>query len=76
MKTMLTTVTSVLSAMAITLISAPGQVAHGQDAEAIEEVVVTGSRIRRNPLDEAAAIMEVGRSDLERTGLTRCRICR
>ena len=38
--------------------------------EALEEVVVTGSRIRRDPLDEAVAIMEIGTQDIERTGLT------
>jgi iron complex outermembrane receptor protein len=67
---MLATATSVLSAVAITLISGPAQIAYGQDDDVMEEVVVTGSRIRRNPLDEAAAIMDVGRDDLERTGLT------
>lgn len=38
--------------------------------EELEEVVVTGSRIRRDPLNEAAAVMELGTADLERTGLT------
>ncbi len=38
--------------------------------EELEEVVVTGSRIRRDPLNEAAAVMEVGTADLNRTGLT------
>jgi len=36
----------------------------------MEEVVVTGSRIRRNPLNEPVAIMEIGASDIEETGLT------
>ncbi len=39
-------------------------------AQELEEVVVTGSRIRRDPLNEAAAVMELGTADLERTGLT------
>jgi iron complex outermembrane receptor protein len=50
---------------------APVQLAFAQDADAlIEEVVVTGSRIRRNPLDESAAIMDLSQADLDRTGLT------
>jgi iron complex outermembrane receptor protein len=44
--------------------------AAGESNELIEEVVVTGSRIRRNPLDEPVAIMDIGTEDLERTGLT------
>ncbi len=39
-------------------------------AEDLEEVVVTGSRIRRDPLNEAAAVMELGTVELQRTGLT------
>lgn len=39
-------------------------------AEPIEEVVVTGSRIRRNPLNEPAAVMELSEADLDKTGLT------
>jgi iron complex outermembrane receptor protein len=41
-----------------------------QEADEMEEVVVTGSRIRRNPLDESVAIMEIGAGDIESTGLT------
>lgn len=44
--------------------------AQQQDADTVEEVVVTGSRIRRNPLNEPTAIMEISSSDLEHTGLT------
>jgi len=36
----------------------------------VEEIVVTGSRIRRNPLDEPAAVMELDEDYLEQTGLT------
>ena len=54
--------------------SAPLQPAGAQEPaaadETLEEVVVTGSRIRRNPLNEAAAVMDVSSSDLDRTGLT------
>ena len=49
---------------------APAEVANGQEAEAVEEVVVTGSRIRRDPLNEATAITELGYQDIEETGLT------
>lgn len=38
--------------------------------EAVEEVVVTGSRIRRNPLDQAVAIMDISAADLNRSGLS------
>lgn len=55
-------------AMALTgVASTPAQAAQ---AEAIEEVVVTGSRIRRNPLDEPAAVMELDEDYFDQTGLT------
>ena len=46
------------------------EVAFGEEAEAIEEVVVTGSRIRRDPLNEPTAVMELGRDELVNTGFT------
>ena len=50
--------------------SAPAQVpVDGPDA-VIEEVVVTGSRIRRDPINEAAGILRIGSEQLENTGLT------
>jgi len=36
----------------------------------LEEVVVTGTRIRQNPLDAAAPVMNLDAADLERTGLS------
>lgn len=48
----------------------PTAVTYGQDAEVMEEVVVTGSRIRRNPLNEPTAIMEIGTEELKKTGVT------
>lgn len=36
----------------------------------LEEIVVTGSRIRRNPLTESAPIMEIGVDQLNQTGVT------
>ena len=61
------------AALVISVFSINAETAYSQgtDAEeALEEVVVTGSRIRRDPLNEAVAIMEVGSQDLDRTGLT------
>lgn len=36
----------------------------------IEEVVVTGSRIMRDPVNEPTAIMQIAAAGLARTGLT------
>jgi len=57
-------------ALALSLAVAPADIAQAQEAEEIEEVVVTGSRIRRSPLDQPVAIMEIGAGDIESTGLT------
>ena len=58
------------SALVLSLAVAPADLARAQEAEALEEVVVTGSRIRRNPLDEPVAIMEIGAAEIEQTGMT------
>ena len=58
------------SALVLSLALAPADLARAQEAEAMEEVVVTGSRIRRNPLDEPVAIMDITAGDIEKTGLT------
>ena len=58
------------AALVLSLAIAPADLASAQEAEAMEEVVVTGSRIRRNPLDEPVAIMEIGKGDIEQTGAT------
>ena len=58
------------SALVLSLSLAPADVVQAQEADAMEEVVVTGSRIRRNPLNDAVAIMEIGAGDIESTGLT------
>jgi iron complex outermembrane receptor protein len=60
----------VASALVLSLAVTPANIAQAQEAEELEEVIVTGSRIRRNPLDESVAIMEIGASDIEETGLT------
>jgi len=38
--------------------------------DTLEEVVVTGSRIRRNPLDEASPVLQISKEDINRSGLT------
>ena len=40
------------------------------EAGALEEVVVTGSRIRKNPLNEPAPVLNISDGDLDATGLT------
>lgn len=56
---------------AVFVYSAPIALAQDAGADAtLEEVVVTGSRIRRDPLSEAAAIMEINRDSLDQTGVT------
>ena len=59
-----------LASLALTLSALPPQLAYGQEAESIEEVIVTGSRIRRDPLNEPTAVMELGREDLVNSGFT------
>lgn len=64
----------VYAAFALSLAAIAPQVAKAQqDAtaeEAVEEVVVTGSRIRRNPLDEGSPVLQISEQDLDRSGLT------
>ena len=66
-----TSLSVVLAAtLGLTATTAPVEIAYGQDAEELEEVVVTGSRIRRDPLNEATAIMELGYDDIKNSGQT------
>ena len=58
------------SALVLGMTLAHAETSHAQGADEMEEVVVTGSRIRRNPLDQPVAIMEIGAGDIENTGLT------
>ena len=55
-------------ALIIFLTGVAWQSASAQDAtsDEIEEVVVTGTRIRQNPLDAASPIMNIDASDLQR----------
>jgi len=60
-------------ALVLSVFALPDQVAIAQDVgddDALEEVVVTGSRIRRDPLNEATAIMDIGADKLDQTGFT------
>ena len=61
---------AVTTALIVSLAAAPANVSYAQEAEAVEEIVVTGSRIRRNPLDQPVAIMEISAGAIEQTGLT------
>lgn len=64
------TAATVTTSLLLGLVALPTQLVSAQEAEEIDEVVVTGSRIRRNPLDSAAAITDIGEQDLDRSGLT------
>ena len=58
-------------AASLTLITIPFDVVYAQEeAEELEEVIVTGSRIRRDPLTEPTAIMELDSQDILNTGKT------
>jgi iron complex outermembrane receptor protein len=46
------------------------QIAYAQDDELMEEVVVTGSRIRRDPLDESSPMMDISSETLGKSGVT------
>ncbi|CAM2009393.1 TonB-dependent receptor [Acanthopleuribacter pedis] len=41
-----------------------------EEVQVAEEITVTGSRIRKNPLNEPAPVMELEKEDLEKSGLT------
>lgn len=48
----------------------PAQVAFAQDTEEVEEVIVTGSRIRQDPLSDSGPVMQISSEDIARSGLT------
>ena len=70
MKTLLTTAGLCAAALGALAAAIPLQSAHAQSEEALEEVIVTGSRIRRDPLNEPTAIMEISAGDIQKTGMT------
>jgi len=60
-------------ALTLSVITVQVQDAEAQDIEVdktMEEVVVTGSRIRRDPLTEAAPIINISANKLDQTGVT------
>ena len=62
---------AVSAALVMGLAITPAKLTFAQDAdEAVEEVIVTGSRIRRDPLNEVVAIMEIGSEKLDQSGFT------
>lgn len=62
--------TLTLAVAAATAVWGQQALAQNNSTETLEEVVVTGSRILRNPLNEAAPVMDISSEDMERTGLT------
>ncbi|MEQ9561208.1 MAG: TonB-dependent receptor, partial [Woeseiaceae bacterium] len=70
MKIHVTMAGALMTALAFSWSDAQAQSSNTDGASEIEEVVVTGSRIRRNPLDEAAAIMDINRDDINKSGVT------
>jgi iron complex outermembrane receptor protein len=70
MKYLVSSAGALCAALAINLSTVSVQTVRAQESEALEEVVVTGSRIRRDPLNEAAAIMDISRDDINNSGKT------
>ncbi|MFQ6005230.1 MAG: TonB-dependent receptor plug domain-containing protein [Woeseia sp.] len=73
MKCFVSTAGGLSAALALSISTVPIPEAGAQDVavdDTIEEVVVTGSRIRRDPLSEAAAVMELTSDRLDHTGVT------
>lgn len=61
---------TLILAVATTELTSGEEVSTSEAADVVEEVVVTGSRIRRDPLNEPTAITELDTEDLVNTGLT------
>ena len=55
--------------LAFTLITST-QAVLAQDDAVLEEIVVTGSRILRNPMDQPTAVMDISSESLDKTGAT------
>ena len=60
----------VAAILILDLAAMPTQLVFAQGAEEVEEVVVTGSRIRRDPLDDTGPVLQVSTEDIERSELT------
>ncbi|HJV41670.1 TonB-dependent receptor plug domain-containing protein, partial [Caulobacter sp.] len=63
-----TTMLGSLAAFAPTVTLAQTAPAAAQDATSVEEVVVTGSRIRRDPTNSPTPLIQVSRDDVVATG--------
>lgn len=71
MRIIRTTLSGSALALSLTLLAAPSDDVLAQDdATPVEEVIVTGSRIRRDPLSDATPITEISIGDIQKTGLT------
>lgn len=71
MKNPITTAGGLCAALAVSLIAVPVPQAAAQSSgadEAVEEVVVTGSRIRQNPLDARTPVQILSAEDMETSG--------
>ena len=60
---------ALLSACAVMTMTGAATTAMSQEAE-VEELIVTGSRIRQNPLEARTPIMNLSEADIERSGRT------
>ena len=60
---------TVLAAAVATALAVGQDLAQAQDTE-VEELIVTGSRIRQDPLDRDAPVLTVSDRDVRQTGLT------
>lgn len=70
MKSLIGTAGIASAALVLGMAVLPPHQAFAQEADELEEIVVTGSRIRRNPLDQPVAIMDISAEQIERAGLT------
>ena len=70
MKTIMYVVGGLSVGLATSLAFTPLQEARAQEADAIEEVVVTGSRIRQDPLSESGPVLRISEEDILKSGLT------
>lgn len=74
MKNLVPRAGALCASLALAISITPMQVAQAQESaaaeEAVEEVVVTGSRIRKSPLEESSPILNISEQDLDRSGLT------
>ncbi|MGI9288049.1 MAG: TonB-dependent receptor domain-containing protein [Pseudomonadales bacterium] len=62
---------SIMGGLVLALAAAiPTAVVYAQEESVLEEVVITGSRIRRNPLNEPTAVMDISNEMLDKTGVT------